>query len=383
MASVAKKVEAGTATYIDVEDYAYHAGKSLSKSLQNYITEDILPNGHVPQNVAEKVLIPTLRENHNMVSGVTEQVQTSLNQQAGIGLKAQTVEFDEEMAEGLVHKLTNGAFKDTKWVLGAPVVANSQSVVDRILKKNVEFQAKVGLRPKIIREAESHCCPWCESLEGTYEYGNEPKDIYRRHDNCRCTVDFKPGDGMRQNVWSKEWHEDAEPEKIEERKSNKGLDIANNRDKIEQRKKVTNDEYTRRKIGSQGQEIIDKATYNKVTRDFVKNGGVIIRGEDAERHLQKQGAYASYITGGNIAFIRNEATVSDVLEEMYHAMQDRKGFFSEYPLDEMNIRREIDAQKYLLNVSEKYKIPQEEIEVTKRNLGMYEKKLSDMLGLKG
>lgn len=383
MASVAKKVEAGTATYIDAEDYAYHSGRSLSEALKKNITADILPNGHVPQNVAEKVLIPTLRDNHNLVSGVTEQVQTTLNQQAGVGLRAQTVDFDVEMAEGLVHKLTNGTFEDTKWVLGSPIVSNSQAVVDRTLKKNVEFQAKTGLRPKIVREAESHCCPWCEDLEGTYEYGNEPKDIYRRHANCRCSVDFKPGDGKRQNVWNKEWHEDAELERAEERKSNKGLDIANNRDKIEQRKKVTNDEYTRRKIGSQGQEIIDKATYNKVTRNFVKNGGVIIRGEDAERHLQKQGAYASYIAGGNIAFIRNEATVSDVLEEMYHAMQDRKGMFNEYPIDEIYIRREIDAQKYLLNVSEKYKIPQEEIEVTKRNFEKYEKELSKILGQKG
>lgn len=217
MASVAKKVEKGTATYIDAEDYAYHTGKALSNALKQNIKEEILPNGHVPQNVAEKILLPTLRDNHSLVSGVTAQVQTSLNQKAGIGLKAQTIEFDAEMAEGLAHKLTNGAFKDTRWVLGAPIVTNSQAVVDRTLKKNVEFQAKVGLRPKIVREAEAHCCSWCADLAGTYEYGSEPKDIYRRHANCRCSVDFKPGDGKRQNVWSKEWHDDAEQEKIENR----------------------------------------------------------------------------------------------------------------------------------------------------------------------
>ena len=35
-------------------------------------------------------------------------------------------------------------------------------------------------------------------------------------------------------------------------------------------------------------------------------------------------------------------------------------------------RREIDAQKYLIAVAEKYKIPAEETEVTRKNLANYE-----------
>ena len=47
---------------------------------------------------------------------------------------------------------------------------------------------------------------------------------------------------------------------------------------------------------------------------------------------------------------------------------------------EVWLRREIDAQKHLLSLSEKYKIPQEEIEVTKGNLEQYEAELKKLLG---
>ena len=38
----------------------------------------------------------------------------------------------------------------------------------------------------------------------------------------------------------------------------------------------------------------------------------------------------------------------------------------------VRIKREIDAQKYLLSVTEKYKIPIEEVEATKQNLKYWE-----------
>ena len=138
-------------------------------------------------------------------------------------------------------------------------------------------------------------------------------------------------------------------------------------------------ESLRRKIGDQGQEIIDKPTYNKLTKKFLRNGGIIIRGEDARKHLESQNAYASYMIGGNFAFIRDDATISDVLEEMYHAEQDRQNIFSNYPDKEILLRREIEAQKYLISVVEKYKIPLEQTKVTQQNLARYETRLKEII----
>lgn len=137
-------------------------------------------------------------------------------------------------------------------------------------------------------------------------------------------------------------------------------------------------EMTRRKVAADGHEIIDKPTYNKLTKKFVKAGGIIISGKDANEHLANH-AFASYLPGANVAFIRDDATVSDVLEEMYHAEQDRKGLFGNEPTHEVILKREIDAQKYLLSLTEKYNIPVEEVNVTKANLKKYEEELAMLI----
>lgn len=43
-------------------------------------------------------------------------------------------------------------------------------------------------------------------------------DVYRRHQRCRCTVDYYPGDGKVQNVHTKEWETKEENDRIEKRK---------------------------------------------------------------------------------------------------------------------------------------------------------------------
>lgn len=116
-----------------------------------------------------------------------------------------------------------------------------------------------------------------------------------------------------------------------------------------------------------------------MTRDFVKNRGEIIRGKDAEDHLAQQGAYASYLPSLNAAFIRDEATVSDVLEEMYHAKQDRGNHFGTVLTEEVFLRREIEAQQYLLECVERYKIPEEQTKITLENLKDYQQKLHKLL----
>lgn len=144
-------------------------------------------------------------------------------------------------------------------------------------------------------------------------------------------------------------------------------------------------EMTRKKSGAHRRtnarnlQIIDKPTYNKLTSDFLKHDGIIIRGEEAAKHLGDTHS-ASYLPSLNTAFIRDDATISEVLEEMYHAEQDRKNMFGDTLTTEVWLRREIDAQKHLLSLSEKYKIPQEEIEVTKGNLEQYEAELKKLLG---
>lgn len=103
---------------------------------------------------------------------------------------------------------------------------------------------------------------------------------------------------------------------------------------------------------------------------------MIIRGEEAAKHLGESHS-AAYLPSLNAAFIRDDATVSDVLEEMYHAEQDRNNMYGSVLDDEVLTKREIDAQKYLIYVAERYKIPLEETVETKRNLAYYENRLKN------
>lgn len=212
-------VSGGKATYPQAEEFAYEVGSLLSQVLQKHITSAALPDGKMFFNIADRVLRPVLEEDHQIISDVAVKVQEQLNQKAHIGLKAKAVPVNEDRIAGIIDKIADADnFDDVGWMLEAPVVNFSQAVVDDTLKANVDFQGKAGLRPRIVRHAEHKCCEWCSRLEGEYEYPKVPQDVYRRHERCRCTVEFNPGDGRRQNVHSKQWTGEVDRGKIAVRK---------------------------------------------------------------------------------------------------------------------------------------------------------------------
>lgn len=92
----------------------------------------------------------------------------------------------------------------------------ASSIVTDYIQENVEYRASSGLNETIIREELASCCKWCHALAGEYEYGMEPSDIYRRHDNCKCIVLFKSAKGY-QNVWSKNQYSTKSEAKTEAR----------------------------------------------------------------------------------------------------------------------------------------------------------------------
>lgn len=210
------KLHHSKASYLDANKYAIEIGEILSKAMGASLTNETLPDGKMYYNIAQRVLTDVLGRNHELVSDYTEQVQKNLNSEAKIGLAAQVPELNQDRIDGLVNRLASEeSFDDVKWLLDDPIVNFSQSIVDDSIRKNVEFHHKVGLSPKIVRRVVGHPCKWCKSLEGSYNYPEVPKDIYRRHGKCRCTVDYHPGNGKKQNVHTKRWAESQKSAKIE------------------------------------------------------------------------------------------------------------------------------------------------------------------------
>ena len=211
-------LEAQKATYKTANEFAIEIGEILSKALGASISADKLPNGKMYYNIAQRLLTDVLGRNHELVSGYASDVQKNLNDKAKIGLKVQVPELNLDRIAGIVNRFSSEEnFEDVSWLLGEPIVNFTQSIIDDSIQKNAEFHHRSGLQPEIVRKSYFHCCEWCQEVQGNYKYPRVPKDVYRRHQHCRCIVDYDPKNGKTQNVWTKKWNS-IDKERVERRK---------------------------------------------------------------------------------------------------------------------------------------------------------------------
>lgn len=172
-----------------------------------------------------------------------------------------------------------------------------------------------------------------------------------------------------------EW-EDALDELIGKQPSDNYMYRHRNREAATAGNELLHKQPTHQRVSAEGRKVIPEALYNKLIEPVIRSGGIVERGtEFAEKHLRDQGAYASHLAGA--LFFRKDATISDVLEEVFHYHQERGTNYSQYGAEEQMLRMEIDAKKYLLSVAERYKIPSEETDLTRQELLAYERRLAD------
>lgn len=205
-------IQDGRADYETVNRYAIRLGELLAESMKLKISASDLPDGRFYQELAEELIAPLLTDNYELISTAAVTAQNAMNRAAGIGLKAVKPTINRNRVQGLVDKVSSyETYEKAAWVLDEPVVNFSQSVVDDAIRENVAAQAGAGLRPTVTRIAESGCCEWCSDLAGEYAYPVD-REVYRRHERCRCIVLFDPGKGKVQNVHSKVLYAEAERE---------------------------------------------------------------------------------------------------------------------------------------------------------------------------
>lgn len=242
IAQISKRIRDGTATFVDGHDYAERLGESLSKALISNLNEENLPDGRLYYNIAKRTVTPALRNNYELTNEAAEQIQGIIDSGLGIGLKSIKADFPESRIKGLIDKMTTEgiSLEDALIWLGEPIINNSEAFFDDFIDSNAKFRTEAGLKATITRIAEANCCPWCDSLAGTYEYGSAPDDIYRRHQYCRCTVTYQTGKKS-QNVWSKsQW--ESSPEEIDRRKTIGQKSTISAAERIEQAAQLLRDE---------------------------------------------------------------------------------------------------------------------------------------------
>lgn len=195
------------ATYEAAQAFASRLAELQTKAFMEHLTT--LPDGKITGSIASQVIDPAMNDGYAQVSDVCKMVQEALNESAGFGIAAQTAPVNADRIAGIVKRLSESdSFDDIKWILESPLENFYLSTVDDHIKANADFHYKAGLSPTITRRAEPKCCKWCSSIAGVYKYSpHMDRTVFRRHENCRCSVLYDPADGSRkhQDVWTKEW----------------------------------------------------------------------------------------------------------------------------------------------------------------------------------
>ena len=224
-------------------------------------------------------------------------------------------------------------------------------------------------------------------MAGRYEYGSEPHDVYRRHDNCGCTVIYESG-RQRQDVWTKKTWEVPESAK----KKYEPVRLSPERAKALQQAKLlqyrgltsgggsgiieleNNAMFRKKKDGKI--EPMPKKQFQRIVKRFKAQGGLIQFGDETDAYLQSKNAEAITYNATTILIHQNPGRAC-VFEELIHTAQYRNGRNDgSYP---SRLRCEIEAQEKLLRYAKAYKLTEPEIYQTQKALEAYQKELDDYL----
>lgn len=201
-----RMIDRGLAGFVQADKYAYEVGRIMSNSIcANLATAD-LPNGRIYYNIADRIIPPMMEEEFDAVTSEVRKIITQANKKAGLNMQAMAPDINEDRIKGIVDAVSSqeelGAALE---YLQAPVENFAVHAVDDTIRHNAKVQYDAGLQPKIIRSSNGRCCQWCEELVGEYDYPVKNPEVYQRHENCNCVVEFRPTKMRAQNVWSKDW----------------------------------------------------------------------------------------------------------------------------------------------------------------------------------
>ena len=181
--------QSGTGTYNTASEYAIRVGECLAKILRQNA-----PFESIAEWDLENLIPQALGLDHEYVVQACAQVQLALNVDAGLGINYVPPIFDGNRAYGLVAELRNNPeFVNVERTFYDQIVNFSQNVVDESIRSNATVLSNAGVQSKIVRRPEVGACAWCRAVAGTYEYADVRRtrnDVWRRHENCRCTIDF-------------------------------------------------------------------------------------------------------------------------------------------------------------------------------------------------
>ena len=203
--SVLGKVAAGTAQMEEISLLSQSIGFRASQAISEYVNVAALPDGKMYYNIADTILSGVLKDNYEIINSAAAECQRALDRKMGINIEPQRAPYPAERVQAVAGAASAPDISEEKMVrrMTSTTENITRSFYDDYVETNVKYRSEAGLECFIIRSDHGGCCKWCAALAGKYRYPEEvPKDVYRRHDNCTCTVTYISG-RKAQDVWSK------------------------------------------------------------------------------------------------------------------------------------------------------------------------------------
>lgn len=199
--TLVKRINSGRANFIDTSRYSQILSQTIGKELSKSI-ESITDKEAITQQL--------LKDSYNEINDVCARVQEMIDSDAGVHINPQQASFPKERVESFSRSLVDLTVDSD--VIRRRARAGSETITksfhDSYIKKNAQFRNDAGFNCYIVREGRS-CCKWCADVAGKYKFGEQPDGIFRRHDNCNCTIIYDGqtmrgkfnSDGTRSKTW--------------------------------------------------------------------------------------------------------------------------------------------------------------------------------------
>lgn len=217
--SLRRKITGGTADLRDTAAYSERISGLLGREMSENIA--LFPPG-----TRETTLQWLLRDQYEDINSIYTAVQRTLDEAQGIAIEPQRPPFPAERVQTVAHALEDPTVpEDTiRRRADAPAAAVSKSFHDDCIRTNAALRNDLGLKPTLTRIASAKACPWCAEVSGKWRFGEQPDDVFRRHDNCDCTIIYDTqvlrgagtADGGRSRTWEEVDPSDlqADPPKV-------------------------------------------------------------------------------------------------------------------------------------------------------------------------
>lgn len=297
------------ASYKEADDYAVALGEITKAAFDNNVNSAVLPNGRMYYNIANSIIPKVLQSNFTDINNYCQEVQKLFNDNKGLTFNPVNVNINNDRLKGLIQSIADAENYDKVSKQFTESLINfGQAVVTDNIKANADFQYKTGkVLPVIRRISTGKCCKWCSSKVGIYPYSpNMDTDVFRRHANCRCLIEYDNGSGIYQNAHSKRFYKDRQEEI-------KKIDI-------ERRKELDNKQNNNKRILDNARKSgiikdelkIDKQRQHIITSPGYKEGRSYIYGDEKNaKELYKKLSGTGSLVGGENNWKMKERVIAD------------------------------------------------------------------------